>query len=134
MHNTYVSSNGTHLSIRGGGPVSSAVHASTSPGSKVNTNILTIEGDGNVVALMGPANNLTMVEAANPPPPPPPGVVLEWDWWRLFPAPDTRVRMADGSASVWIANQDSTGAWILNWFKGGFSLPAVPCKEHEPGC
>ncbi|KAK1750184.1 hypothetical protein QBC47DRAFT_418475 [Echria macrotheca] len=118
VNNTYVSSNGTHLGIRSGGLASSAIQASTSPGSKTNTNIIAVSGDGNVLGLLGPSGNLAFVGVSNPPASTPPGAVLEWDLWRLFAAPDSRVRMADMTASNWVATQAADGAWLLTWFKG----------------
>jgi len=118
-----VTTNGTHLGIR---PSSSAVvQATTSPGGRANTNILTVSpANGNVLALVGPPNTLAFVEVSNPPPPPPSGIIVEWEWWRLFPTPDPRVRMADMTASIWIAVPDGgSGDWLLTWFKGESCVP-----------
>lgn len=126
LNGTYISSNGTHLGIRGDGSPDSAVQASTSPGGRPNTNLLHVATDGNLLGLVGSGNSLIFVELSDPPSPPPNGTVVEWEWWRLFPSPDFRVRMADMSASVWMPQPNSKDEWLLSWFKGEY-IPFIMC-------
>lgn len=113
LNNKYLSSNGTHVGLFTDGSQSSATvfNAATAPGDRHWT--LQNTGNDHFGAVVGPSDRSLLIfrDLANPQITPPDGTLIEWNLWRLMPAPDFRLRVADMSGNQWIAISGSIIGW-----------------------
>ncbi|KAF2190098.1 hypothetical protein K469DRAFT_759560 [Zopfia rhizophila CBS 207.26] len=93
-------------------------------GAEARAWVLRITGTNDLFGVVvGPRNLLTFQVLVNPSQiTPPDDTLIEWDKWRLFPAPDSRVRVADMSGNQWIAISNS----IIQWWN-----PNPPTTENK---
>ncbi|KAF2180996.1 hypothetical protein K469DRAFT_753069 [Zopfia rhizophila CBS 207.26] len=119
LNNKYLSSNGTHVGFFTDGSPSSATVFNATPSAGDRHWTLQIAGtNDHFGAVVGPSNRnlLTFQDLVNPGLiTPPDGTLIEWNIWRLFPASDPRVRVADMSANQWITISSTTvHTWDAN--------------------